>query len=527
MLNNMKIGLRLGLGFALVLALLCATLAVSVVRLGQVNDSVQVIVTERFPNTVMANEIVNNVEVIARAMRNMLLLSDQAKVKDELGRVEQARAQIAERLQKLEARLQTEQGRQLLQAVKDARARYVGGQDQFLKLVAEQRAEEAKAFLLAEVRERQRTYIDAVGQLVKRQTELVAEAGEQARELYESTRRLIVALAAGAVLLAMGIALWVTRSVTVPLGRAVEAANRLADGDLSVRVESAARDETGRLLQAMGAMIDKLSGIIGEVRAASDQLSSASEQVSSTAQSLSQGATEQAASVEELSATAEQASASVAQNTENAKVTDGMAAKAAHDATEGGEAVRQTVQAMKSIAGKIGIIDDIAYQTNLLALNAAIEAARAGEHGKGFAVVAAEVRKLAERSQEAAKEIGELAGSSVQQAERAGQLLEEMVPAIRKTSELVQEIAAASQEQSSGIGQINSAIGQLNQTTQQSASASEELAATAEEMSSQSAHLQQLIAFFRVDAEAASVPSPAPGRRGVRPVRPVLREAAP
>jgi methyl-accepting chemotaxis protein len=176
-----------------------------------------------------------------------------------------------------------------------------------------------------------------------------------------------------------------------------------------------------------------------------------------------------------------------------------MASKASKQATEGGQAVSSTVEAMKKIAGKIGIVDDIAYQTNLLALNAAIEAARAGEHGKGFAVVAAEVRKLAERSQVAAQEIGELARSSVSLAEKAGKLLDEMVPSINKTSELVQEIAAASSEQSSGVGQINGAMGQLNQTTQQNASASEELAATSEEMSSQTEQLQSVMSFFKLD----------------------------
>jgi methyl-accepting chemotaxis protein len=206
--------------------------------------------------------------------------------------------------------------------------------------------------------------------------------------------------------------------------------------------------------------------------------------------------------VEETSASVEQMSASINQNTENAKVTDGMASGAAKQAVEGGEAVQQTVSAMKQIAGKIGIIDDIAYQTNLLALNAAIEAARAGEHGKGFAVVAAEVRKLAERSQVAAQEIGELAGGSVEKAESAGKLLSEIVPSISKTSDLVQEIAAASEEQSAGVGQINTAMGQLNQITQQNASASEELAATAEEMSGQAMQLQNLMAFFKIDGAA-------------------------
>jgi methyl-accepting chemotaxis protein len=291
------------------------------------------------------------------------------------------------------------------------------------------------------------------------------------------------------------------------LKAAGDAAKRLSEGDLTVSLTIDSHDEMGQLTSSMAFMLDKLANTIGQVRQTADQLANASAQVSSTAQSLSQSSSQQAASVEETSASVEEMTASIDLNTDNAKATDSMALQAADQATRGGAAVKDTVEAMKTIAGKIGIIDDIAYQTNLLALNAAIEAARAGEHGKGFAVVAAEVRKLAERSQVASQEIGHLAGSSVDLAERAGHLLDEMVPAIRKTSDLVQEIAAASQEQSNGVGQINGAMGQLNQAAQQNAAASEELAATAEEMGSQAAHLQSLMAFFRL-AEGVRYPPP-------------------
>ena len=304
-----------------------------------------------------------------------------------------------------------------------------------------------------------------------------------------------------ATLLAVILAFWIIRNLMRSLGGepgyVADVVKRVADGDLTVQVQMKANDNSSMLFAIKG-MIDKLSGIIGEVRGSADALSTASEEVSSTAQSISQATSEQAASVEETSASVEQMSASINQNTENAKVTDGMASQAAKQAVEGGEAVKQTVTAMKQIAGKIGIIDDIAYQTNLLALNAAIEAARAGEHGKGFAVVAAEVRKLAERSQVAAQEIGELASGSVEKAESAGKLLGEIVPAISKTSDLVQEISAASEEQSTGVSQVNTAMNQLNQITQQNASASEQLAATAEEMNGQAAQLQNLMGFFKV-----------------------------
>jgi len=232
------------------------------------------------------------------------------------------------------------------------------------------------------------------------------------------------------------------------------------------------------------------------VRQNSDSLNTAAVEISKTSQSISGGASSQAAGVEEVSASIEEMAASIQQNSENSRVTDQIATKAAQEAKEGGLAVAGTLQAMREIAAKIGIVDDIAYQTNLLALNAAIEAARAGEHGKGFAVVATEVRKLAERSQVAAQEIGDLAANSVRTAERAGNLLQEMVPAINRTSDLVQEITAASKEQTNGVQQINQAMVSLNQQTQQNAAASEELAATAEEMSAQARTLQNLMAFF-------------------------------
>ncbi|MBI5791316.1 MAG: HAMP domain-containing protein [Rhodocyclales bacterium] len=303
------------------------------------------------------------------------------------------------------------------------------------------------------------------------------------------------------------------RSIMKPLLTAKEGMRRLADGDLTVRIDDVSKDEIGEMLAAQQNLIARLNQIIGEVKGAADALANASGQVSATAQSLSQSSSEQAASVEETTASIEQMTASITQNTENAKVTDNMATKSSGEAEQGGKAVKDTVDAMKSIAGKIGIIDDIAYQTNLLALNAAIEAARAGEHGKGFAVVAAEVRKLAERSQVAAQEIGELAGSSVKMAEQAGKLLDEMVPSIRKTSDLVQEIAAASQEQSAGVGQINGAMGQLNKATQQNASASEELAATAEEMGGQAAQLQELMEFFKIEQGNSRVGAGATAKR--------------
>jgi aerotaxis receptor len=288
--------------------------------------------------------------------------------------------------------------------------------------------------------------------------------------------------------------------VAEEVNRAVSAA---VQGDMQQRIPLDGKNEFfARLCGGVNELLDTVSTTFREVRGAAEQLSAASGQVSQTSQSLSHSASQQAASVEETTASLQEINASVKGNAENATVTDGIATKAAKEALEGGQAVGETVEAMKSIASKISIIDDIAYQTNLLALNAAIEAARAGEHGKGFAVVAAEVRKLAERSQVAAQEIGALASNSVRRAEKAGSLLTHMVPNIEKTSSLVQEIAAASSEQSDGVAQITGAMNHLSSATQQTASASEELSATAEELSAQAAQLEDLMSFFRLDDEA-------------------------
>ena len=309
-------------------------------------------------------------------------------------------------------------------------------------------------------------------------------------------QQISVALAILAVL--VGFSWYVVSRILGPMAVARKALEALAQGDLTVHAKADSRDEIGQLLSSADRMITGVKEVILKVRDGADAVVNASDQVSATSQALSQATTEQAASIEETSASVEQMAASITQNKDNARTTQGIAAEVAREAGDGGRAVNETVDAMRKIADKISIVDDIAYQTNLLALNAAIEAARAGDHGKGFAVVAGEVRKLAERSQVAAQEISQLATESVNMAERAGGLLEQMVPSIEHTAELVNAITAASEEQSAGAGQITHAIGQASQATHQNAAASEELAATAEELHGQAMGLHDAISFFKV-----------------------------
>ena len=271
----------------------------------------------------------------------------------------------------------------------------------------------------------------------------------------------------------------------------------LSKGNLLVEPEK--RSDGDAVMKSFQKMLQELRSVVTSVKSSASNVASASQEMSASSEQISQGATEQAASAEQASSSMEEMVANIGQNADNASQTEQIALKAAEDAKEGGKAVIETVEAMKDIAGRISIIEEIARQTNMLALNAAIEAARAGEHGKGFAVVAAEVRKLAERSQNAAREISELSTTSVDIAEKAGEMLTRIVPDIQKTADLVQEISAASNEQNTGAEQINRAIQQLDQVIQQNAGASEEMSATSEELSAQAANLQELISFFKLD----------------------------
>jgi len=517
MFSNFKIGVRLIAGFMLVATISAVVGFIGISNTSQMNDMADNMYNKELLGVSYIKEANINLIYIGRARSNYLLATSQAERDKHLASITKSLATMKDYIEKAKPLFVSDRAKEVFSAFGNLTVEYQREMQKALDMASTKKLQDRDETLgqtLESVRDKANKLDEMLDELIQQKEARAKQAADQTEALYHSSRTIMIGIIGAGVLIGILLGFFISRSVSKPLIRAVNVANRLAEGDLTVQLEVTSRDETGQLLQAMQNMVNKLSQVVTEVNGGAEALAGASEEVSATAQSLSQASSEQAAGVEETSASIEQMTASITQNTENAKVTDGMATKAASDSAEGGEAVRATVAAMKQIAQKIGIIDDIAYQTNLLALNAAIEAARAGEHGKGFAVVAAEVRKLAERSQVAAQEIGTVAGSSVELAEKAGRLLDQMVPNIKKTSDLVQEITAASEEQSSGVSQINSAVSQLSQTTQQNASSSEELAATAEEMSSQAEQLQQTMSFFKV-ALASEPPAKPKGRRPV------------
>ncbi|ATB41035.1 hypothetical protein CYFUS_006497 [Cystobacter fuscus] len=509
--QNLKIATKLLVSFLILLALTGLLGVFALEQMRQMRRASDEVTDNWMPSTLYVSDANTNTSDFRIAELQHVLSLNSEEMSGYERQMREQLDKLDRNLDRYEALISLEEERRVFDEFMVLWKEYLEDHDKVIAFSRSNKNQDARALL----RGRSQQSFDAASARLSQLAEINLKAGERASDAADKTHEMaqqwILWAMGGAILVGLLLCYFLARAISRPLLGAVTVADRIAEGDLTVRIDVATEDETGRLLAAMRRMVLKLAEVIGEVREGSDALASASAQVSSSSQSLAQGTSEQAGSVEETTSSLEQMSASISQNRDHSRQMAQMALQGARDAEESGQAVKETVAAMGSIAEKISIIEEIAYQTNLLALNAAIEAARAGVHGKGFAVVATEVRKLAERSRVAAREISGLASGSVKVATRSGELLSELVPSIRKTTDLVQEVVAASVEQATGVGQMSKAMAHVDQVTQRNASASEELASTAEELSSQAEALSQLVSFFRVtEGERGSRPRPRP-----------------
>ncbi|OJF96323.1 chemotaxis protein [Rhizobium sp. 58] len=524
------IKLKLILAFGFIMAMLVATAAYGIFSLGGLNTTLGNVLAGPVTRLKLAEKLnIMQLQQI-RQQKNMLSATSATEIDRYVGMSDSARASFDKTFTDVEAKA-TEQGKVMWAKLHGFTVEFRREDDRVRALM--RAGDSAGALRVSTTDARQVTSeIDQLlEEVVKLEEGRLAEADAAAEQQYSSTRTVMVAVASLALLIATIATFWIIMTINRGLRRAVVSVQNVADGDLTNFAEITNKDEIGQLLGHVNTMIERLRGIVGDALSASDNVSSGSQELSSSSEQLSQGATEQAAAAEEASASMEEMASNIKQNADNAAQTEKIARQSSKDAEASGEAVGRAVAAMRTIAEKISIVQEIARQTDLLALNAAVEAARAGEHGKGFAVVASEVRKLAERSQAAVAEISALSGSTVTVATEAGDMLTRLVPDIRKTAELISEISAACREQDIGASQINEAIQQLDKVTQQNAGASEQMSATSEELAAQAEELQASIAFFRVDtngrrdqvvakktAVVASKPGIKPAQKRVAPM---------
>jgi methyl-accepting chemotaxis protein len=484
--------------FAFIILMLLGTSTYSIISLSGLNDSIGDVLAGPAARLELAQGInIGQLEAI-RQQKNLLMAKDPAEMDGAIAKGDVGRKEFAESLAAV-LKIATEQGRPRWEQVSELSKKFFEADDQIRGFVKAGNADAANTISVTTARAAANQIDTALAEILKLEKQRMDVADDDAEASYHTTRLTMIISVGIALLFAAITAFWIANTISKGLNRANTVVREVAEGDLTKTAEITNRDEIGELLGNVNLMIERLRGVVGDALSASENVSAGSQELSASSEQVSQGATEQAASAEEASASMEEMASNIKQNADNAAQTEKIARQSAKDAEESGAAVSRAVDAMRTIAEKIGIVQEIARQTDLLALNAAVEAARAGEHGKGFAVVASEVRKLAERSQSAAAEISAMSSDTVKAASNAGDMLGRLVPDIRKTAELVSEISAACREQDIGAAQINEAIQQLDKVTQQNAGASEQMSATSEELAAQAEELQASIAFFKVD----------------------------
>ncbi|WP_281174779.1 methyl-accepting chemotaxis protein [Simplicispira psychrophila] len=543
----MKVGVRLGLGFMLMILAGLAVAILGRIALGSIDDEMHLLVSDRMVKVGQLNQVKNNLNQVARSIRNMILSNDDQDMQTEKQRIETTRAQNTTLLEQLNTTIQTAEGRQLLQKVMQIRPSYNTSTDKTIAFALAHSNEEASIVLRKETQPILGNYLQALDDTIKLQEKLMNDAAQDVQASTSWTGKLLLAIASAAALIGAIIAWTLTRSITRQLGGepdyTTQVVHEIAAGNLAVDIHTRSGDTTSLLAQIKG-MRDSLAKVVAHVRESSEAVASASTQISEGNNDLSGRTEEQASALQQTAASMEQLSSTVKQNADNARQANQLAQSASTVALQGGDVVAQVVDTMKGIndsskkiADIISVIDGIAFQTNILALNAAVEAARAGEQGRGFAVVASEVRSLAGRSADAAKEIKQLITDSVDRVEQgstlvgqAGVTMSEVVSSIRRVTDIMGEISAASSEQSAGVSQVGEAVTQMDQTTQQNAALVEEMAAAASSLSSQARDLVQTVAVFKLGADYAvstvraprtspHITPPAPSRTKPAPIR--------
>jgi methyl-accepting chemotaxis protein len=516
--SNMRIGARLAFGFGVVLVLSIIIASIGVWQLHAVADASRKMMEVPVKKERLASDWNRNIAVAVVRTTAVSKSADASLAPFFAGAAAESAKSSTELLKQIEPLLSTEEEKDLFARVLDTRKKYTAGRDGIMKLKAEEKAEEAAKLLEQVFLPEAQNYQKQVGEFLGLQRKNLDEQSAQINAIEASSRNQLMLLAGLVVVFGFFCAWRLTAGITAPLRTAVDAARRVAGGDLTGTIEAQSKDECGELLTALKDMNDGIRNIVAEVRLGTDAISTASAQIAAGNLDLSSRTEEQAASIEETASSMEELTSTVRQNAENAAQANTLAASASDIATKGGQVVSEVVETMEDITSSskkivdiIGVIDGIAFQTNILALNAAVEAARAGEQGRGFAVVASEVRTLAQRSANAAKEIKSLIDDSVSKVSsgsalvaRAGTTMEEIVDSVRRVTDIMSEITAASREQSTGIGQVNDAVAQMDQVTQQNAALVEEAAAAANSMQEQARNLANVVTAFNIGGEASS-----------------------